>query len=394
MRSIAVAAVAVAALSQTALTQPALAADPLKIGVLMPTTGVFAALGERQLNGMRYAIEEFGGEIAGRKLELIHEDTEGKPDVGVAKTRKMVLSDKVEVMAGIINSAVALAVAPYLSQNKIPLVISNASTDVLTGEKCDKYLFRVSYSSAQITEPIGLWMAKNAPKNVYILFSDYVAPYEYVAAFKKGYLQGGGQIVGETATPFNRTQDYGPYISQARAANPGAVFAVYFAGEAVLFNKQYDSFGMKEKIPLYGPMGMTPPVLRQAQGAAAANVISATNYVGELETPENNAFRAGYKKKFNVDAEEFAVMGYDAMRFILEGVKARGGNTADRPGLVSAIEKVAYNGPRGPMSMAKNHQATQNTYVVKTVQKGSEVVFEVLDTQKNFADPVQGCKME
>jgi len=211
-------ALAIALLPQWA--SPALAADPLKIGVMMPTSGVFAVLGERQLNGMRFAIEEAGGEIAGRKIEMLHEDTEGKPDVGLAKARKLVLSDRVDLMAGIINSAVALAVAPYLSSQRMPLVLSNASTDVLTGEKCDRYVFRVSYSSSQITEPIGLWMAKHAPKNLYILASDYVAPHEYVAAMKKGYLAGGGTVVGETYTPFNRTQDYGPYISQARSANP------------------------------------------------------------------------------------------------------------------------------------------------------------------------------
>ena len=92
-----------------------LAADPLKIGVLMETSGVFAVLGHRQLKGMQYAVEEAGGEVAGRKIELIHEDSEGKPDVGLAKTRKLVLSDRVDVMSGIINSAVALAVTPYLS---------------------------------------------------------------------------------------------------------------------------------------------------------------------------------------------------------------------------------------------------------------------------------------
>src|SRR5882672_9011229 len=288
-------AVLIAFLAQSA---PAFAADPLKIGVLMPTSGVFAVLGQRQLNGMRFAIEEAGGEIAGRKIEMLHEDTEGKPDVGLAKARKLVLSDRVDLMAGIINSAVALAVAPYQSSQRMPLVLSNASTDVLSGEKCDRYVFRVSYSSSQITEPIGLWMAKHAPKNLYILASDYVAPHEYVAAMKKGYLAGGGNVVGEIYTPFNRTQDYGPYISQARSANPGAIFAVYFAAEALLFVKQYESFGMKAAMPLFGPIGLTPPVLRQAQADAALDVISAENYVKELDTPENRKFRDEYKKKF------------------------------------------------------------------------------------------------
>ncbi len=391
MRLIAVGAFAaiIAALSMP----PARAADPLKIGVLMPTSGVFAVLGQRQLNGMRFAIEEAGGEVAGRKIEMLHEDSEGKPDVGLAKTRKLVLSDRVDVMAGIINSAVALAIAPYLSSQRVPLVISNASTDVLSGAKCNRYVFRVSYSSSQITEPIGMWMAKHAPKNLYILASDYVAPHEYVAAMKKGYTGGGGTIVGETYTPFNRTQDYGPYISQARSADPGAVFAVYFGAEALTFVKQYDSFGMKASFPLFGPVGLTPPVLRKAQGKAALGVISSSNYVVELDTPANRAFRDAYRKKYNEDPEEFSVMGYDAMRFIFEAVKARGGDTKDRAALVSAIEKVAYTGPRGPMKMAKNHQATMNVYIVKTVEKGGNVVFEVIDTFPNFEDPVKGCNL-
>ena len=385
-------AFATALLIQSATS--ALAADPLKIGVLMETSGVFAVLGQRQLKGMQYAVEEAGGEVAGRKIELVHEDSEGKPDVGLAKTRKLVLSERVDVMTGIINSAVALAVTPYLSTQKMPLVISNAAANTLTGDKCDRYVFRVSYSSAQISEPIGRWMAKNAPKNLYILGSDFVAGHEFVAAAKQAYLAGGGNIVGESYTPFGRTQDYGPYISQARSANPGAVFAVYFASEALLFVKQYETFGMKTAIPLFGPIELTPPVLRQAQGDAALDVISPENYVKELDTPENRKFRDEFKKKFGEDPEEFAVMGYDAVRFIIEAVKARGGDTKDRPALISTIEKVTYTGPRGPMKMAKNHQATQNVYIVKTVKKNNAVAFDVIETYTNVEDPVKGCSLD
>jgi branched-chain amino acid transport system substrate-binding protein len=392
MRSAVVAAITAAVFSQT--STPASAADALKIGVPMETSGVFAVLGQRQLKGMQFAVEEAGGMVAGRKIELLHEDTEGKPDVGLSKTRKLVLSDRVDAMAGIINSAVALAVAPYLSSQRIPLVLSNAAADALTGEKCDRYLFRVSYSSAQISEPIGLWMAKNGPKNLYLLGTDFVAGHEFTAAAKRGYLSGGGTIVGETYTPFGRTQDYGPYISQARSANPAAVFAVYFAAEALLFVKQYDSFNMKSTIPLFGPIGLTPPVLRAAQGDAALGVVSPQNYVVELEHPENRAFREAYRKKFNEDPEEFAVMGYDSIRFILEAVKARNGDTKDRAALVSAIEQVAYTGPRGPMKMAKNHMATQNVYIARTVKKDSGVAFDIIDTFPNFEDPVKGCKLD
>ncbi len=387
-------AAAFAALSTPlAVSVSAQTAEPLKIGVLMPTSGVFGALGERQLKGMRFAIEEAGGEVAGRKIELRTEDTEGNPSVGLQKARKLVGSDKVDVMAGTISSAVALAVAPYLSSQKVPLVISNASTDLLSGEKCDQYVFRASYSSAQITRPIALWMARNAPKSIYILASDYVAPHEYVKAFKEAFVEGGGKIVGEAYPPFGKTQDYGPYLSQARAASPGAIFGVFFGSEALTFVKQYDSFGMKQSIPLYGPIGITPPVLFGAQGPAALDVISSANYVAELDHKENVAFRTAYEKKFGETPEEFAVMGYDSIRFIIDAVKARNGDTKDRPALVSAIEKVSYIGPRGPMKMGANRQATQNVYIVKTVKKGEGLGFQVLDTVANYEDPVKGCKL-
>jgi branched-chain amino acid transport system substrate-binding protein len=151
---------------------------------------------------------------------------------------------------------------------------------------------------------------------------------------------------------------------------------------------------MKAAIPLFGPIGLTPPVLRQAQGDAALDVVSPENYVKELDTPENRKFRDEYKKKFGEEPEEFAVMGYDAVRFIIEAVKARGGDTKDRPALVGAIEKVAYTGPRGPMKMAKNHQATQNVYIVKTVKKDNAVAFDIIDTFTNFEDPVEGCRLD
>ena len=113
MRHAIVGAFATALLIQAAT--PTRAAEPLKIGVLMETSGVFAVLGQRQLKGMQFAVEEAGGEVAGRKIELLHEDTEGKPDVGLSKTRKLILSDHVDAMAGIINSAVALAVSEHSS---------------------------------------------------------------------------------------------------------------------------------------------------------------------------------------------------------------------------------------------------------------------------------------
>lgn len=367
------------------------AADPLKVGVLLPMTGVFAAIGTEQFNGMQIAVEEANGMVSDRKINLIVEDTEAKPDVGLSKVRKLVLSERVDVLTGVVSSAVALAVAPFASSQKVPLVISNASANSITGDKCDRFVLRVAPSSAQVARPMGVYLAKTGMKNIFIVASDFVAPQEYVAAFKDGYLSGGGSIAGELFPPFNRTQDYGPYIAQAKAANPNGVFAVFFGGEAVSFTKQYQSFGMSN-VPLYSGIGLTPQMLHAAQGDAAVGVVSSVNYTPDLETAGNAAFVAAYKKKFGVLPAEFSVMAYESMRLIIEGVKARNGDTKDRLALVTALEKVTFNGPRGRISIdPATHGATQNFYIVKTVKKDDRIGFETIETFADVVDPVKGC---
>ena len=367
------------------------AADPLNVGVLLPMTGVFAAIGTEQFNGMQIAVEEANGMVSDRKINMIVEDTEAKPDVGLSKVRKLVMSERVDVLTGVVSSAVALAVAPFASAQKVPLVISNASANSITGDKCDRFVLRVAPSSAQVARPMGVYLAKTGMKNIFIVASDFVAPQEYVAAFKDGYLSGGGTIAGELFPPFNRTQDYGPYIAQAKAANPNGVFAVFFGGEAVSFTKQYQSFGMGN-VPLYSGIGLTPQMLHAAQGDAAVGVISSVNYTPDLETAGNAAFVAAYKKKFGVLPAEFSVMAYESMRLIIEGVKARNGDTKDRLALVGALEKVTFNGPRGRISIdPATHGATQNFYIVKTVKKADRIGFETIETFADVVDPVKGC---
>ena len=367
------------------------AADPLNVGVLLPMTGVFAAIGTEQFNGMQIAVEEANGMVSNRKINMIVEDTEAKPDVGLSKVRKLVLSERVDVLTGVVSSAVALAVAPVASSQKVPLVISNASANSITGDKCDRFVLRVAPSSAQVARPMGVYLAKTGIKNIFVMASDFVAPQEYVAAFKDGYISGGGTIAGEQYPPFNRTQDYGPYIAQAKAANPNGVFAVFFGGEAVSFTKQYQSFGMSN-VPLYSGIGLTPQMLHAAQGDAAVGVISSVNYTPDLETAGNAAFVAAYKKKFGVLPAEFSVMAYESMRLIIEGVKARNGDTKDRLALVSALEKVTFNGPRGRISIdPATHGATQNFYIVKTVKRADRIGFETIETFADVVAPVKGC---
>lgn len=376
------------------LSMGASAQQPIKIGVLMPTSGVLAALATEQINGMQIALDEIGGAVAGRKFELIVEDDESKPNVGLTKARKLILSDKVEALTGIVGSNVALAVRPFAESNKIPIIVANAGANALTGENCSPWLFRVSYSHAQLNSKFGAFLVKRGIKKVYVLGADFVSPRELVDSFRKGFVAAGGTIVGEVYSPYGQTNDFGPYLSQARAANPDAILGVYYGSEAILFVKQYQSFGLKDKYKLVSTMGLTPQMLRKAQGDAAADVLGSLNYVPELDTPANKVFQAAYQKKYGTLGAEFAVMGYDAMRFIIEAVRSLGGNTGDKVAFAAAIRQVSYTGPRGPMRIdPKNNALTQNLYMTETVKQGEQVVFKVLETFPSVPDLTEGCRM-
>ena len=332
--------------------------------------------------------------MAGRKIELLIEDTQGAPAVGLTKARKFVTSDNVDAVAGIISFAVALAVSPYFSSAKVPVVISNATTDELSGSKCSPYVFRVSFSSSQMSEPIGDYLGKKGIKNLFLMASDYVAPREHIAAARRAFEKHGGKIAGEAYPPFAKTQDYGPYISQVRSANADAVLPIFYGSEALTFMKQWHSFGMQNTLPAYGSAGLTPPVLLGALGEAALNVVSVTNYVPEIDTAVNKRFVEAWRKRFNADPEEFAVEGYDSVRYILEAVKKLNGDTKNRDAFAAAISKTAYESPRGPLAIDKTNTVSQNIYVVKTVKKGDKIGYDILETYRDFRDPVQGCALQ
>jgi branched-chain amino acid transport system substrate-binding protein len=370
------------------------AAEPIKIGVLLPMSGVLAALSSEEINGMKMAIDEFGGAIAGRKIELFIEDDESKPNVGLEKARKLVFSDHIDILTGVVSSAVALAVGPFFEKNKIPVIISNAGANALTAENCSPWIFRVSFSNAQMTTKFGPWLTAHGVKRIFILTADFVSPREMIEAFRPGFVGTGGQILGEAYSPFGQTQDFGPYLAQAKASNPDAIMAIYYGSEAILFTKQYQSFGLQNNIKLVSTLGLTPPMLLKAEGDAAAGVLAALTYIPARDTPKNNAFQKVYQEKYKAVGAEFAVYGYDAMQFILKALKSVNGKTNDKPAILAAIRKIAYDSPRGPMAIdPKTNNVIQNIYISETVKQGDRIVDKIVDVIPNVSDPSDRCRM-
>lgn len=368
------------------LAQAPAALAETKVGLLLPTSGPYAALGKEITEGFLLAINE-----SGRKdITVISEDTEAKPPVGLAKARKLVLQDNVDVLSGVVSSGVLGAMRDFVDQSKVPLIVSNAGNDSATGTACSKYITRVSFSNGQVNRPMGKWMYDKGIRKVYTLAPDYAAGREMIDAFKKTFVAAGGQIVGEEYTPFGKTEDFGPNLTNAQAAKPDAVFVFYAGGEAIKFVKQYESFGLSKSIPLYGSGFLTSALYVNVQGAAANGVITSLHYVPSLATPENKAFSAAFKQLSGRVPSEYAVQGYDAGRMLVEALKS---GATGREALAAALPKVKYTGPRGPLEIdPATNNVVQNIYIYKTVQNGANFTQEVLDTIRAVKDEPNGCK--
>ena len=375
-----------------ALAAPAALAEDYKIGVLLPFSGVYAGLGAHIENGFKLGIEHFGDALGEHSISIVREDTEANPAKGLAKAKKLILQDKVDVLTGVVSSAVLGSVHSVVNGSKTPLLVSNAGNDLMTGEKCSPYITRISFSMSQIARPMGDYVARQGIKKVYLLASDYAAGHQQLKSFRASFEAAGGTIVGEAYPPLKGTQDYGPYLAAAKSSNPEAVYSFFAGGAAIAFVKQYHDFGLKKDIPLYGAGFLTSAAYVQVEGESADGVVSSLHYVPAIDTPENKRFQEAYKAAYEgKTGSEFAVAGYDAARAIIEAVKAAG---SDKAKFKDLLRKVSFSGPRGPLKIdPATNNVIQNVYIFKNEYRDGKVVQTILDTYEDVQDAPNGCVM-
>lgn len=379
----------ISALTAGVLSASIASAETTKVGVLLPFSGVYAALGKEIDAGFALGMEEFG---SGLDIEYVREDSEADPGKSVAKARKLVLQDKVDVMTGLVSSAVAGALRDFVHGAKVPLLITNAGDNSVTGAKCSPYISRFSFSNGQINRPMGTWMAENGIKKVYTLAPDYTAGREMIEGFTGTFEAAGGEVVGGEYTPFRKTKDFGPYLAKAKASGADAVYSFYAGGEAIAFVKQYDSFGLDETMPLYGSGFLTSPLYVKAEGDAAVGVTTVLHYAPTIDTDVNNAFVQKFQSMNDGRSpSEFAVAGYDAAQALALALK---GGADDRASIAEAISKVSFSGPRGEVSIdPKTNNIVQPLYVYETVKDGDKLTQKVVAQLPSERDPAGSCSL-
>jgi branched-chain amino acid transport system substrate-binding protein len=368
---------------------------PLKIGLVLPYTGVYAVLGESITQAMELVFAREGNKIAGRDVVMIKEDDEMQPPVGIRKTEKLIESDKVDILTGPVHSGILMGMRDKVHNSKTILIVSNAGADAISRGRCSKWIFRASFSNWQPNQPMGGWVAKNVAKEAFLVAPNYQAGKDMMNAFKETYLPAGGKVVDEDYPKLGET-DYAPVLTKIRQSGAKATYAFFSGTDAVNFVKQYDQFGLKGAIRLAGAGFLTEPDVLPAQGKSALGVLTGHFYTPQLDNPVNKKFVADFKARFGGKTPDgFACQGYDTAEAIVRAVKAVNGNTQDKAKLVAALEKVEFDSPRGRFKFdPKTHNVIQPFIYVREVKEVAGGIDNVpIDRIANVADPGTGCTL-
>ncbi len=375
-----IAIVSFAIVSSLGLTSEATAQGPVRIGFLAPLSGAIAQAGKDMYSGCELFWEESGGQLAGRKLEVILEDNEGLPATALAKARKLVESDRVHMLAGVILSNVAYALVPYIEAQGIPTIYPINSADDLTQRRRPQWLIRTGFSAGGNMHPFGEYAARVLGyRKVAMVSLDYAFGWEIAGGFHKSFEDNGGQIIQKLWVPLN-VQDYAPYLAQIKK-DADAVFVLALGRWTLLFAKQYAESGLKGRVPLIAGGTYSDEHILPQLGDESIGVISAHHYSASLDTPANRRFRAAFEKKYNRTPSFYSEDCYTGARVVAEAAKAVGGRVEDRAAFMAALRAVEIaDAPRGPVKMDPYGNPTQNIYIRKVERVGGKLQNTVIHT--------------
>ncbi len=370
--------------SAPAAAQPA---GKLKVGLMLPASGTYAALGTAIENGFQLYVAENGGKLGGREIEYVRVDDESDPSKATDNINKLIKRDNVDVVVGTVHSGVAMAMAKVAKDTNTLLIVPNAGAGAVTGPMCGNNIYRSSFSNWQPGYAMGEAMAKKGIKKAVTITWKYAAGDESVAGFKEAFEKGGGTVVKEMGVPFPNVE-FQALLTEIASIKPDAVYTFFAGGGAVKFVKDYAAAGLKGSIPLYGAGFLTDGTL-EAQGAAADGIITAMHYADGLNTPKDNAFRLAYAKAYKLQPDVYAVQGYDAAQILGKGLAATKGDVSNKAAFAAAVQKAKIDSPRGPFTLSKSNNPVQDFYLRQVSNKENKVIGMA---SKGLADPGRGCR--
>lgn len=382
-------------------TATAVAPAPLTIGILVPFTesAINSELGVAQQRAAELYLKQQGGKLAGRDVSLVYSDESITGSLDVVKARQLVETEGADVLLGLIGNDGAYAVRTYADGKHVVFIDTNASGNALTRDvagctpSCrSPYLFRSSYSSWQLSEPLGEWAAKKGETKFYVTSSSDTFGAESSAAFVEGLTKQGGTATTTAAIPAGT--DWGRVIAAIAAQPTKAVFAAFALSDAEGFIGAWDAAHLSDKgYKLFGPGPLTEVGVLANVKAAAARVTTASFWASTLDNPENTALMALFAKSYQdesgnpVPADSYVVQMWDAMTALDRALQQTGGSTAS-DALITALQSVSFNSPRGAFAFdPSTHNVVQDIYIREVRATGVSVSNAIVDTIPKVSDP-------
>ena len=391
-RKLSVTLMAMLAGSASLAAQTASAQAPVKIGYVTTMSGPEGVIGRDMVDAFKLAMKHVGSKAGGRAIEVVWGDDQVKPDVGRQVVDKMLESDKVQIVTGIIFSNILLAsVKPVLDAGAF-YISANAGPSPLAGKQCHPRFFGVAFQNDNNFEGLGRHMKEKGFKKVYFLAPNYPAGKDMAAGFKRYYQ---GDMAAEVFTSFGQL-DYSAEIAQLRAARPDAVVIFYPGGMGINFVKQYSQAGLMSQIPLFTGAGTVDQTTLPAIGDAALGMYPGAVWSEYLDNPANKKFVGDFEKDYGRIPSGFASASYDTGRAIHAALEAVGGKVEDKAAFQKAMENVKFDAVRGSFKFNKNHFPIQDYYLVQIEKdaKGRNVAGFRGTILKDLADAYGGeCNM-
>ena len=353
---------------------------PIKIGFIVPLSGPYAQNGRDILNGFLLCLEEAGYRAAGREIQLVIEDDEAIPAVGLTKARKLVESDQVHLMAGALLSSTGYALAPYIDSMHIPMVYPVVSADDLTQRRRSPWILRTGWSGSQPNHPFGEYAYHTLKlRRIATIALDYAFGWESVGGFERTFEAAGGRVTQKMWTPVS-VHDFAPYLAQI-SRDVDAVYALFLGRSALQFMRQYREYGLTGRIPLIGAGTTTDEHALPFMGDEALGVVTALHYSAALDTPANRRFAAAYRTRYRKIPSYYAESMYTGGKWVLAAIEALGGRVDDRATLLAALRAAKpADLPRGPVELDEYGNPIENVYVRRVERVNGELQNTVIHT--------------
>jgi len=363
----------------------------VKIGFVSTFSGPTAVIGNDMRNSFELALDHLGRKMGGLPVEVVYEDDQQKPEVGVQKTQKLIESDKVNFVIGYIWSNVLLASLRPVIDSQTFLISANAGPSQIAGEQCSPYFFSTSWQNDQTPQAMGEYMNQKGVKTAFLIGPNYAAGKDMLSGVFSTFK---GKVVAEELTKWPDQLDFSTELPKVRQAKPDAVFVFYPGAAGVQFLTQYAQSGLKGQIPLYTAFTIDSLSL-PLQKDLALGVPGVQQWVNDLPNDANKKFVADFRAKHKAYPSFYGAQSYDAAMLVNSAVTAVKGNLDNKDGMRNEMRKANYASTRGPYRYGNNHFPIQNFYLQDVVKDGDDYRLKTVATiVENDQDKHVGkCKM-